>query len=75
MKYVFTLFFILIFSSTAGAAGKLVHYEVNGEPFEGYFISPSPQAPLILLVHDWDGLTDYEVKRANMPAYLLLHCG
>ena len=23
---------------------------------------------LVLLVHDWDGLTDYEVKRANMLA-------
>jgi dienelactone hydrolase len=36
--------------------------------FEGCFFSPSPQAPLILLVRDWDGLTDYEVKRANMLA-------
>ena len=27
---------------------------------------PSPDAPLVLLVHDWDGLTDYEVKRAGM---------
>ena len=23
-------------------------------------------APLVLLIHDWDGLTDYEIKRANM---------
>jgi dienelactone hydrolase len=68
MKYVFTLFIILIVSSAASAAGKLVSYEVNGEPFEGYYISPSPNAALILLVHDWDGLTDYEVKRANMLA-------
>ena len=21
------------------------------------------QAPLVLLIHDWDGLTDYKVKR------------
>jgi dienelactone hydrolase len=66
MKYVFTLLFILIISSPANAAGKSVSYEVNGEVFEGYYISPSPNAPLILLIHDWDGLTDYEVKRANM---------
>jgi dienelactone hydrolase len=66
MKYVLTLFFILILSSTAVAAGELVTYKVNGEPYEGYFISPSPGAGLILLIHDWDGLTDYEVKRANM---------
>jgi dienelactone hydrolase len=68
MKYGFTLLFILIISSPANAAGKLVSYEVNGEAFEGYYISPSPNAPLILLIHDWDGLTDYEVKRANMLA-------
>jgi dienelactone hydrolase len=70
MKYVFTLFFVLIFSSTAIAAGEFVSYEVNGEPYEGYFVSPSPNAPLILLIHDWDGLTNYEVKRANMLADL-----
>lgn len=70
MKYVFTLFFVLIFSSTAIAAEEAVSYEVNGEPYEGYFVSPSPNAALILLVHDWDGLTDYEVKRADMLADL-----
>ncbi len=68
MKYAFTVFFILILSSSAGAAGKSISYEVDGKPFEGYFIIPSPKAPLILLMHDWDGLTDYEVKRANMLA-------
>ena len=68
MKYIFTVIFILFVSSAAGAAGTSVTYEVNGEPFEGYFISPSPKAPLILLIHDWDGLTDYEVKRAGMLA-------
>jgi len=70
MKYVFTLFFVLIFSSTAIAAGEFVSYEVNGEPYKGYFVSPSPNTALILLVHDWDGLTDYEVKRADMLADL-----
>ena len=68
MKYVFTLLLILIVTSTASAAGKSVSYEVNGEPFEGYYISPSRNAPLVLLIHDWDGLTDYEIKRANMLA-------
>jgi dienelactone hydrolase len=67
MKYVFALCCALMFSSTA-AAGEFVTYKVNGEPYEGYFVSPSPSAALILLVHDWDGLTDYEVKRADMLA-------
>jgi dienelactone hydrolase len=68
MKYVFTFFFVLIFSSTAMAAGEPVSYQVNGKTYEGYFVSPSPNAALVLLIHDWDGLTDYEVKRANMLA-------
>ena len=68
MKNIFLVLFILIVSSNAGAAGKAISYEVDGKPFEGYFISPYPKAPLILLIHDWDGLTDYEVKRANMLA-------
>ena len=43
---------------------------VNLISYEGYYISPSDQAPFVLLIHDWDGLTDYEVKRANMLADL-----
>lgn len=64
------MIFILFFAATANAGGQTVAYEVNGEPYEGYFISPSPNAPLVLLIHDWDGLTDYEVKRAGMLADL-----
>jgi dienelactone hydrolase len=70
MRYFFTVIFLLFVSAAHGADGAAVTYEVEGKPYEGYFISPSPGAPLILLVHDWDGLTDYEVKRANMLADL-----
>ncbi len=68
MKQIFIFFMILLISSTANAAGESVTYEVNGKPYEGYFTSPSPNAGLILLIHDWDGLTDYEIKRADMLA-------
>jgi len=68
MKHVFTIIFILAASSAFGAGGTAVTYEVDGKPYEGYFVSPSPKAPLILLIHDWDGLTEYEVKRADMLA-------
>jgi dienelactone hydrolase len=68
MIYVFLL---LSFSSVAfGSTGAAVTYQVNGQSYEGYYISPSPQAPLVLLIHDWDGLTDYEIKRAHMLADL-----
>jgi len=58
---------LLPFSSPAVEGGK-VTYEIDGEAYEGYFISPGDKAPLILLIHDWDGLTGYEVKRAGMLA-------
>jgi len=48
-------------------AGQTVVYEVDGNAYEGYYVpSDTPNAPLVMLVHDWDGLTDYEVKRATM---------
>ena len=69
MKHIYAVTFFLVFTSAAFAAqGRPVHYQVGGQDFEGYYISPSKDAPFILLIHDWDGLTDYEVKRAGMLA-------
>ena len=61
---------MVVFAGSAMAAGSAVDYQVNGRTYEGYYISPAQGAPLVLLVHDWDGLTDYEVKRAGMLAEL-----
>ena len=61
---------ILFFSSIALAGGKNVLYKVNGESYEGYYTSPASSAPFVMLIHDWDGLTDYEVRRADMLAEL-----
>lgn len=63
------LLLMLLFAASA-AAGETVTYEVGGEVFEGYYASSAPGAPLVLLVHDWDGLTDYERRRAAMLAEL-----
>ena len=60
--------FILLAVSNAWAGGKAVIYQVDGADYEGYFVSAGQAAPLVLLIHDWDGLTDYEVRRANMLA-------
>jgi dienelactone hydrolase len=71
MKYYISVFLLLTVSTVAlGATGTAIEYEVNGQSYEGYYISPSDQAPFLLLIHDWDGLTDYEIKRANMLADL-----
>ncbi|UXI03419.1 dienelactone hydrolase family protein [Photobacterium sp. TY1-4] len=61
----------LLVACTAFGEGQMVSYQINGEAYEGYYTTPAESgksAPLVLLVHDWDGLTDYEVKRAEMLA-------
>ena len=68
MKTTYTLLFLILFAGTATAGGQVVAYDIKGEAFEGYFISPAENAPLVLLIHDWDGLTEYEVNRADMLA-------
>lgn len=70
MRYALALVLLLLSQGAYGAAGSAVPYEVDGQPYEGYYVSPSPGAPFVLLVHDWDGVTDYEIKRAHMLADL-----
>jgi len=52
------------------AAAQDVTYEVDGESFEGYFAAAEESRGLVLIVHDWDGLDDYERRRADMVAEL-----
>jgi dienelactone hydrolase len=53
------------------SAGEVVDYEVGGETFSGYrAVATGDPKGLVLVIHDWDGLTDYEVKRADMLAEL-----
>lgn len=52
-------------------AGESVEYTVNGEAFTGYLAEASGEPKgLVLIIHDWDGLTAYEEKRAEMLAEL-----
>ena len=57
---------VFLLTVAGSVLAQPVLYEVDGKPYEGYFISPAPKAPLVILLHDWDGLTDYEIKRAQM---------
>lgn len=53
------------------AAGESVTYSVGSEEFEGYSARAAGEVKgLVLIVHDWDGLTGYERKRADMLADL-----
>jgi dienelactone hydrolase len=71
MRFGIAIAILLLTATTVGAAGQTVVYEVAGQSYEGYFVRPSnTRAPLVLLIHDWDGLTAYEIKRAEMLAKL-----
>lgn len=70
MRLLIYLILGLLFIPLANADGEYISYQVAGKSYQGYFVNPSANAPLILLIHDWDGLTDYEVKRAEMLADL-----
>jgi len=51
------------------SAAQQVTYQVDGQHYQGYFAQAQGEPKgSVLLIHDWDGLTEYEVKRANMLA-------
>jgi len=64
------LFLFSLTTAAWGAGGAPVTYQVDGQSYEGYYINPSGKAPLVILIHDWDGLNDYEIRRSNMLADL-----
>jgi dienelactone hydrolase len=59
--------------AAAEIIGEAFAYSVGGEQFEGY-VARNSNIPAsrgtVLIVHDWDGLTDYEMRRAEMLAAL-----
>ncbi|MBT8424350.1 MAG: dienelactone hydrolase family protein [Silicimonas sp.] len=65
-----TLVSLTFAAAASAAAAEEVAYEVNGESFKGYFAKAENPQGLILIVHDWDGMTDYEMQRADMLAEL-----
>jgi dienelactone hydrolase len=50
------------------ARAEEVSYEAAGAQLAGYYAAAEDPAGLVLIVHDWDGLTDYERERADMLA-------
>lgn len=62
---------LLIGSAVAfnAQAGEVVNYTVGAEAFEGYqALAAGDSKGRVVLIHDWDGLTEYEMKRADMLA-------
>lgn len=49
--------------------GEDIAYTVNDESFEGYYVSAVNEPKgTVLIIHDWDGVDDYERQRADMLA-------
>ncbi len=68
-KTIATLLFVTIafVSGELLAGGKEIDYKVDGDAFTGYLYTPqTSNGASVILVHDWDGLTDYEKKRSAM---------
>lgn len=50
-------------------AGEDITYDVGDEAFAGYLATAEGEARgSVLIIHDWDGLDDYERQRADMLA-------
>lgn len=65
-----TLLALLCLVSTPALAGETLLYKDGDVQLEGYFArteAPAP-APVVLIVHQWKGLGDYEKRRADMLA-------
>jgi len=65
---IYTIAILIAATAAHAATGSAITYKVDGQSYEGYYVSPASKAPLVLIAHDWDGLTDYEIKRAHMLA-------
>ena len=68
MRVIFSGVLSLLAWLLSSSLGEQVVYEVAESPYEGHIEMVSADAPLVLLIHDWDGLTGYELKRVGMLA-------
>ncbi len=62
---------LLASPARAGIVGETVTYEVDDQTYEGYYARNTAlgqNQPTVMIIHDWDGLGDYERRRAQMLA-------
>ncbi|WP_413717295.1 dienelactone hydrolase family protein [Silicimonas sp. MF1-12-2] len=61
----------ILVASIFGATPVLaedVPYTVDGKSFTGYWAEADNPKGLVVIAHDWDGMTDYERRRADLLA-------
>ncbi len=66
MKHIITA--VIVTAAAPAMAGETVEYTSGDRQFEGYVAKADSPRGAVVLIHDWDGLTDYEKKRADMLA-------
>lgn len=66
MKYLVTA--LIVSAGAPALAGEAVEYSAADREFEGYVAKAESPRGSVVLIHDWDGLTDYEKQRADMLA-------
>ena len=64
-RFCVVLVFLFLLPVSAQSAG-FVDYKSGSMTLEGYVAKAKASKGAVLIIHDWDGLTDYEVKRADM---------
>lgn len=47
---------------------EVVTYQVDKKSYQGYFVKSKRNKLTVFIIHDWDGLTEYEIKRSDMLA-------
>lgn len=67
-----TLLLLVLSGANADIIKSPVTYMDGETPLEGYLVydDTKPKAPTVIIFHDWDGLNDYEMKRAEQIAAL-----
>ena len=66
MKAIIFVLFMAVFPFAA-QAGEAIAYVIDGETFEAYRSAAKGDSKgLVLVIHDWDGLTEYEMTRSDM---------
>jgi dienelactone hydrolase len=77
MRHLLALTIMILGSLLSPAAsaqdlkGETLTYDADGVMMEGYFSradSDDDTVPLVLIVHQWKGISDYEKRRADMIA-------
>lgn len=66
LKTIATGFAAALWLLASAVSAETVRYSYQGQALEGFYLSAGQDAPLVMLIHDWDGPTGYEFRRAQM---------